>query len=174
VDEDYGQLLDQDVVKCDAEDFKKTVLSKRLTELTSPLSFGGRNLFVHHHTQDADSADEVGGTAEELASKLKVSLTDQRRQLSESIGDAPVHGLMLIYGTCGEEWVEQSLEALKKATDAASLRYSLKPPPRAIITAKPDIAPLRKRPPRWKEIAADDRSAIEEFVRKVQGEEMSS
>ena len=171
VEPDYRQLLDQDVVKCDAEDFKTTVLKDRLAELTVKPRPPGQNLFVHHHTKDADSADEVGGTIEDLAYEIKVSLTDERRDVSESIGSDPVHGLMVIYGDCGEAWIEQSLESLKKATDAANIRHNLKPPPRAIVKAKPEVPPLRRRPPRWKEIAANDRSALANFVRQVQGGE---
>lgn len=168
---DYRQILDQDVVKCDAEDFKTTVLTDRLIELTAKPLPTGRNLFVYHHTTDAESADEVGGTAEDLSSEIKVALTDERRALTESIGGDPVHGVMVIYGNCGEAWIEQSIETLKKATDAANLRHNLKPPPRAIVQAKPDNPPLRRRPPRWKEISANDSTALESFVKQISGGE---
>jgi hypothetical protein len=170
VETDYRELLDRNVVKCDAEDFK-TVLKDRLTELTAKPRPSGRNLFVHHHTKDTESADEVGEVAQDLSDAIKVALTDERWDVSESIGGDPVHGVMLIYGACGEEWAEKSLDALKKATDAANIRHNLKPPPRAIVKASSDTPPLRRRPPRWKEIEAQDQSALENFVRQVQGDE---
>lgn len=170
VELDYRELLNQDVVKCDAEDFKTTVLTDRLAQLNVTQRPSGKKLFVHHHTKDAERADEIGGAAEDLSTGINVALTNEQRDFFESIGNDPVHGLMVVYGDCGEEWIEQSLEILKKATDAASVRHNLAPPPKAIVKAKPETLPLRRRPPRWKEIAANDASALESFVRKIQGE----
>lgn len=171
-DEQYRQFIDDDVVKCDPEDFK-TVLLNRLTELATEDRSASRNLFVHFHTKDTECADDVGGNAEEMGQGIKVALTDQRRPVQESIGTDPVHGLIVVYGNCGEQWVEESIEALKLATDAANIKHNLKPPPRAIVFAKPGIPPLRHRPPRWKEIVADDTPAIANFVKLVQGEGVS-
>ncbi len=172
-DGEYRQFIDDDVVKCDPEDFK-TVLLNRLAQLASEDRSSSRNLFVHHHTNDTESADDVGGNAEDFGQGVKVALTNQRRPVNESIGTDPVHGLMVVYGNCGEQWVEESIEALKLATDAANIKHNIKPPPRAIVFAKPDIPPLRHRPPRWKEIVADDTQAIAAFVKLVKGEGVSS
>jgi len=72
-DQEHRRFVDDNVVKCDPEDFKSALLA-RLAQPNSKSRGPGRNLFVHHHTKDANSADEVGGRAEEFGAGIHVAM----------------------------------------------------------------------------------------------------
>lgn len=177
-DDDYADFL-KTAISESAEEFKKTTLLDRLAQLTAQSRSVGRTLFVHHHSDDVESAKEVARKAatvaeDKLAEELEVFRIDENRDVSAAIGTDPVHGLVVVYGQCDEEWVEQHAKALKKICNAANLKHKLKRPPGAIVKAVANRPPLRRVPDDWDEFQSSEDPKLTRFVETVCGKEVRS
>lgn len=163
VEVDYRNVL-ASAIKCDAEDFKKTDLREMLSKLKVKPMEKGRKIFVRHHSSLSDTADNVGAKAEEFGQGLKIRLTDENIKFADWVGDHPVDGLLVVYGTDTAKWASESVDEVHEAAMATNMRHGVLRPQAAIVKQNPETPSLMERPPGWKVLQASDDEALRTFV----------
>ncbi|MBW0001409.1 MAG: toll/interleukin-1 receptor domain-containing protein [Verrucomicrobia bacterium] len=164
-----------DVTRCDLEEFK-VILGDKLREIDSrrpgTIEREGITVLVNAANPDNKMAEEVGTRLEDLCiamdlrSSLYADVVGERSSLFDVARNNPCHGLMIVYGSCGDTWVRRQV----KEGRSVALLLKQKVPVCALYVGPPaDKPPLEPRPARFGVIDFREEERLRDFVRQVAG-----
>ena len=167
-DDQHRQLVSApDVLATDLEEFKRIIsetVRKTLARAERVTAGGDGESFILLSASGGDLA-VADAIAEQLAEHaVAFDIVDETTSLPDLAESDEYDGLMIVYGGCPQDWVQQQVRLCRRV----ALQKKHRAPECAVFVGPPrDKAPLRCRPPRFHVIDHDDQTRLEAYIKAV-------
>ncbi len=158
-------LSGPDVLATDLEEFKRLILEEvRKASVQPERELADEDTFILLSAagDDVRMADDIAARLAEQA--VAFDIVDASTSLPDLAGSDDYNGVMIVYGDCPQEWVQQQVRLCRRVV----LQKKHAAPECAVYVGPPrEKDPLRCRPPRFHIIDDHDQVRLEEFIKAV-------